>query len=148
MFAFSTEAFLGSAGSAGSAGRVGSAGSADSAGIDSSRGARTTEVEVHGSGEAMTSSTRIGKAEDEEPHDASIALEAMSVAGIGWQWQPSGRCAHSREYLLRLARGSGMGLLRVARAVGRLEKGKPVETDLFVFRSMTNADAQSIKDWE
>ena len=41
-----------------------------------------------------------------------------------------------------------MGLLRVARAVGRLEKGKPVETDLFVFRSMTNADAQSIKDWE
>ena len=125
MFAFSTEAFLGSAGSTDSAGSAGSA-----------------EVEVHGSGEAVASSTRMGQAEDQEPHDAWIALEAMSVAGIGWQWQPSGRCAHSREYVLRLARGSGMKLLRVARAVGRLEKGKPVKTDLFVFRSMTNVDAK------
>ena len=50
----------------------------------------------------------------------------------GWAWRPSGRCAHTRKYVLRLAREHGLEVAVARTAVGRFEKGEPVNVDLFV----------------
>ena len=51
----------------------------------------------------------------------------------GWRLRASGRFAHTRAYVVGQARAAGFGLVRVEEIVPRMEYGRAIEGNLFIF---------------
>lgn len=64
----------------------------------------------------------------------ALSTEALEVeTGVDVLERDSGRYAHSRKYLQRLAE-DGFELQSVANVLGRMDEGKEIRSDLFVFQ--------------
>ena len=67
------------------------------------------------------------------------ALFAFSVEALpkpGYQLTPSGRYAHGRPYISRLAAAAGLREVTVTREQLRYEYGEPVMGDIWVFEKL------------
>ena len=51
----------------------------------------------------------------------------------GWRLLPSGRFAHTKEYVLRVAASAGYVITTYDEIVPRVERSAPVQGHLFVF---------------
>ena len=63
-----------------------------------------------------------------------LAFTTESGEGRLWTLQRTGRYAHSRDYILRLAQESGLEVVAVESATLRLQSGKPVVGDVWLLQ--------------
>ena len=63
----------------------------------------------------------------------SLVFSCERATDEDWKLLPSGRFAHSREYVTSVARGAGFQLMSYREIVPRIEQGQPVAGHLFVF---------------
>ena len=60
-------------------------------------------------------------------------IDDVEATPVGWKLQGSGRYAHSKSYVVRVAENAGFDLIRYDAIVPRMEKGEEVQGHLFVF---------------
>lgn len=60
-------------------------------------------------------------------------VDDAKAAPAGWKLQSSGRYAHSKSYVTKVAENAGFDLIRYDSIVPRMEKGEEVQGHLFVF---------------
>mmetsp|Transcript_11790 Transcript_11790/g.25948 ORF Transcript_11790/g.25948 Transcript_11790/m.25948 type:complete len:621 (+) Transcript_11790:56-1918(+) len=58
-------------------------------------------------------------------------IEEADAPSTGWKLQPSGRYAHSKSYVVKVAKEAGYRLIGYEEIVPRMEKGEPVQGHLF-----------------